>query len=108
MSFEGVYILLVILFDVDGEIDYVLLGWYVVDFVGCVFGFGIGGMIGEYYVLSFDECVCMFDMVVVVVGGKMFLIVGINVMMMKEVLCFGCEVKCVGLDVLLVVVLYYV
>lgn len=65
------------------------------------------GMIGEFVILNVSEYCVVIKFVVEWVGGKIFVIVGIGVNFISEVIEFIEVVKFVGVDVCLLVVLYY-
>lgn len=104
----GSIVVMVIFMCEDGLVDWEclcgLVNWYVEQ---GIYGIVVVGIIGEFVILGFEEYDSVVCEIVVVVDKCILVIVGIGVNSIEEVICFICDVKCDGVDVCLLVMLYY-
>lgn len=108
IDFGIIVIVMVILFDINGNIDFVKimkLVNYLID--NGIIVIVVGGMIGEFFILILEEKVVLYCYVVFVVDKRVFVIVGIGSNNMYVFIDLIKKVIEVGVDVVMLVVLYY-
>lgn len=106
--FLGSIVVLIILFILDGEVDYIslkkLVDFYVdvgIDVIVFV------GITGEFVMLMVEEYVKVVVKMVEFVEGCLFIIVGIGVNVIYEVVIFSCLLNNIGIVGYLSVMFYY-
>jgi len=102
MQLEGVYAPIVTPFDEADALDLDAYGQVVEHCLGNgVRGLVPGGTTGEYYALSFDERVRLFEHARDVAGGRAQLIAGANAASTREVIRYGEAARELGYDALM-------
>lgn len=108
MNFDGVWTPVVTPFNTSGSVDFRSLENIIDSLIEQgVHGLIVGGTTGEYYALSHDERLALFDFIADYAKSRIPLMAGINATTTQESLTLGLHAKKVGFNAILLAAPYY-